>query len=104
MCIRDSHTAVASCVYEKYKADTGDKAKAVIASTASPYKFTGSVMRAIGQNCDGKDDFQLADELSALSGTEIPRAVEEIRTAPVLHDTVVEISEMKEAVKAFLGI
>ncbi|MGI6001601.1 threonine synthase [Lachnoclostridium sp. An131] len=100
----DPHTAVASCVYEKYKADTGDKAKAVIASTASPYKFTGSVMRAIGQNCDGKDDFQLADELSALSGTEIPRAVEEIRTAPVLHDTVVEISEMKEAVKAFLGI
>ena len=100
----DPHTAVASCVYEKYKADTGDKAKAVIASTASPYKFTGSVMRAIGQNCDGKDDFQLADELSALSGTEIPRAVEEIRTAPVLHDTVVEISEMKEAVKAFLGM
>ena len=100
----DPHTAVASCVYEKYKADTGDKAKAVIASTASPYKFTGSVMRAIGQNCDGKDDFQLADELSALSGTEIPRTVEEIRTAPVLHDTVVEISEMKEAVKAFLGI
>ena len=100
----DPHTAVASCVYEKYKADTGDRAKAVIASTASPYKFTGSVMRAIGQNCDGKDDFQLADELSTLSGTEIPRAVEEIRTAPVLHDTVVEISEMKEAVKAFLGI
>ena len=100
----DPHTAVASCVYEKYKADTGDKAKAVIASTASPYKFTGSVMRAIGQNCHGKDDFQLADELSALSGTVIPRAVEEIRTAPVLHDTVVEISEMKEAVKAFLGI
>lgn len=100
----DPHTAVASCVYEKYKADTGDNAKAVIASTASPYKFTGSVMRAIGQNCDGKDDFQLADELSTLSGTEIPRAVEEIRTAPVLHDTVVEISEMKEAVKAFLGI
>ena len=100
----DPHTAVASCVYEKYKADTGDKAKAVIASTASPYKFTGSVMRAIGQNCDGKDDFQLADELSALSGTEIPRAVEEIRTAPVLHGTVVEISKMKEAVKAFLGI
>ena len=54
----DPHTAVASCVYEKYKADTGDKAKAVIASTASPYKFTGSVMRAIGQNCDGKDDFR----------------------------------------------
>ena len=47
---------------------------------------------------------KLADALSRLSGTELPKAVEEIRTAPVLHDTVVEISEMKEAVKAFLGI
>ena len=47
-------------------------------------------MTALGQECGGKDDFELADALSGLSGTEIPRAVEEIRTAPVLHDTVVE--------------
>ena len=36
----DPHTAVASCVYGKYKADTADGTKTVIASTASPYKFT----------------------------------------------------------------
>lgn len=100
----DPHTAVASCVYGKYRKDTGDQTKSVIASTASPYKFTRSVMEALGKSCEGKDDFELADELSALSGTEVPKAVEEIRTAPVLHDTVVEISEMKDAVKKFLGM
>ena len=100
----DPHTAVASCVYGKYKADTADGTKTVIASTASPYKFTRSVMNAIGESCEGKDDFELADALSRLSGTEVPKAVEEIRTAPVLHDTVVEIPEMKAAVKEFLGM
>ena len=43
----DTHTAVASYVCDQYKAKTGDKTPVVIASTASPYKFTGSVMRAI---------------------------------------------------------
>ena len=44
----DTHTAVASCVYEQYKKASGDvDTKTVIASTASPYKFTRSVMEAI---------------------------------------------------------
>ena len=42
--VMDTHTAVAACAYEKYKAETGDETKTVIASTASPYKFTRSVM------------------------------------------------------------
>ena len=41
----DTHTAVAAGVYAKYKADTNDTdTKTVIASTASPFKFTRSVM------------------------------------------------------------
>ena len=100
----DTHTAVADCVYKKYQAETGDRTKAVIASTASPFKFTRSVLEAMGVDCEGKDDFALADELSKLSGVEVPKAVEEIRTAPVLHDTVVEVPDMKAAVKAFLGM
>lgn len=100
----DTHTAVADCVYKKYQAETGDRTKAVIASTASPFKFTRSVLEAMGVDCAGRDDFALADELSKLSGVEVPKAVEEIRTAPVLHDTVVEVPEMKAAVKAFLGM
>ncbi len=99
----DTHTAVASCVYGKYKKETGDTAKTVIASTASPYKFTKSVMEALGESAAGTDDFELADRLATLSGVPVPQAVEEIRTAEALHNTVVNVDEMKQAVKRFLG-
>ena len=44
------------------------------------------------------------DELSKIANVTVPNAIEEIRTAPVLHDTVCDKSEMKEVVKSFLGI
>ena len=100
----DTHTAVAAGVYDKYVKETGDKLPVVIASTASPYKFTRSVMDALGVDTEGKDDFALADELCILSGVKIPQAVETIRTAPVLHDRVVDAPDMPKAVKEILGI
>ena len=102
--VLDPHTAVAEGVYEKYRAETGDEKVTVIASTASPFKFTGSVMKGLGQECGAADDFELADRLSGLSGTEIPGAVREIRDAEVLHHRVVEVKDMKTAVKEFLGL
>ena len=102
--VLDTHTAVASRVYRKYRAESGDRTKTVIASTASPYKFTRSVMDAIGGDNAGLTDFELVDKLSELSGVKIPRAIEEIRTAPVLHDTVVETENMKATVKKFLNM
>ena len=100
--VLDTHTAVASRVYRKYREETGDGTKTVIASTASPYKFTRSVMDAIEPGHEDCTDFELVDRLSALSGVKVPRAIEEIRTAPVLHDTVVETEGMKEAVLSIL--
>ena len=50
------------------------------------------------------DDFALADRLSEISGVKVPKAVEEIRTAPVLHDTVVDAPDMPDTVKKILGI
>lgn len=101
----DTHTAVAACVYEKYRSETGDNTPAVIASTASPYKFARSVMEAIGSDAyDGMDDFQLVDELEKVSGVAIPDAVSQIRTAPVLHNTTVDADQMPEIVKKILGI
>ena len=98
----DTHTAVAREVYEKYKAQTGDQRKTVIASTASPYKFTRSVMIAIDPTFDAKDDFALVDELSKLSNVPVPKAIEEIRNADVLHKTTCEVSEMEQTVRSFL--
>ena len=100
----DTHTAVAASVYNKYKQETGDNTVTVIASTASPYKFTRSVMNALGKGDESKDDFALADELEQISGVDIPAAVSSIRNAEIRHKTVVDKTEMEEAVKAFLKI
>ena len=102
--ILDPHTAVAAAVCKKYQEETGDTVKTVIASTASPFKFTKSVMSAIDGNDSGRPDFELVDELSALSGVQVPQAIEEIRTAPVRHKKVCEIGEMQSVVKEFLQI
>ena len=100
----DTHTAVAVGVYKKYVSDTDDHTPTVIASTASPYKFTRSVMEALGEEHKDLDDFGLVDALSRLSGVPVPRAVEEIRTAPVLHDRVVDAPDMPDAVRDILAI
>ena len=103
--IIDTHTAGASGVYDKYKKETGDtETKAIIASTASPFKFTRSVMNAIDAKYDKMSDFELVDELSKLGNVAVPQAIEDIRSAAVLHDTVCEVEEMPEVVKKFLGV
>ncbi len=102
--VLDTHTAVASAVYEKYRRETGDTTKAVIASTASPFKFTRSVLDAIDPAYEGMDDFTLADELSKIANVPVPKAIEEIRNAPVLHNTVCEKDEMADMVCRFLSV
>lgn len=102
--IIDTHTAVAAKVYEKYKAETNDRTKTVIASTASPFKFTKAVMRAIDEKYAAQEDLALADTLSELGSVKIPEAIEEIRTAPVRHDRVCEKEEMKAVVTEILGL
>ena len=103
--IIDTHTAVAAGVYHKYKAETKDtETKTVIASTASPFKFTRSVMDAIDKKYDSMSDFELVDELSRIGNVAVPQAIEDIRSAAVLHDTVCEVEEMPAVVKKFLGV
>jgi threonine synthase len=102
--VLDTHTAVASAVYQKYAAETKDDTKTVIASTASPFKFTRSVMNAIDGKYEKLSDFELVDELSKISNVDVPKAIDDIRTAPVRHDTVCDKTEMKAQVKRFLGL
>ena len=116
--VLDTHTAVAAAVCQAYKsgvagtpetASTTAKAekdyKTVIASTASPYKFTRSVMEAIdAEKYKSQGDFELVDELTRISGVKVPNAIEEIRTAPILHDTICDADQMKETVSKILGL
>lgn len=97
--IMDTHTAVAKAVYDKYRKETGDTTCTVIASTASPYKFTRAVLNSIDPSYDKKDDFELFEDLNKLSGTDIPQAIKDIISAPVLHDTVCAKDGLKAEVE-----
>ena len=100
----DTHTAIAASVYNEYRKNTGDTAKTVIASTASPYKFARSVMTAIDASYDAMEEFELIDELHKVSQMDIPNAIEEIRNAEIRHTTECDIDQMEASVKAVLGV
>lgn len=102
--VMDTHTAVAATVYKAYREDSKDDKKTVIASTASPYKFAGSVMSAIDPKYKGQDDFKLIEELQKVSGTELPNAIKEIMNAEIRHNTECDVDQMEQTVKNILGV
>lgn len=100
----DTHTGVASTVYRKYVAETGDKTPTVIASTASPYKFSHSVMEAVFGDQGDKDEFAIIDDLCRASNVAIPNAVEEIRNAQIRHRRECDVPAMESTVAEILGL
>lgn len=102
--VMDTHTAVAATVFYKYKEETQDDTVTVIASTASPYKFTRSVIEAIENKATNEDDFTLADRLCEVSGVKVPNAIEEIRNAEVRHTMVCDKDNMQETVVGILKL
>lgn len=97
----DPHTAVAKCVEEKYKQQTGDRTVCVVVSTANPYKFTQDVLRCIsGQTV--KDAFEAAQLLSQATNTKIPPQIADLQAKPILHPATVERTDLKSAVETFI--
>ena len=89
----DPHTAVASGVLRQYRAETGDMTPAVVASTASPYKFADSVLAALGTESEG---FDAIDRLAELTGVAVPKPIAALRGRPVLHERVCDVAELPE--------
>ncbi|KNF07547.1 threonine synthase ThrC [Gottschalkia purinilytica] len=102
--IIDTHTAVAYSVYEKYVKEIGDKTQTLIASTASPFKFTRSVCDALGLETDDYNDFQLIYKLSEKGNLNIPLPIKGLENKEILHDRVCDKDEIKESIKNLLGI
>ena len=101
----DTHTGVASAVYRGYRQSSGDQT--VIASTASPYKFSRSVMEAVcsldhSEEKLPEDEFELIDKMEQLSGVPQPMAVKEIRDAAILHNRQCSPEDMENMVREIL--
>ncbi|WP_125152828.1 threonine synthase [Clostridium rectalis] len=100
----DTHTAVAYKVYKDYKYKTKDLTKTVIASTASPFKFTRAVCNAIGIDSDESDDFKVLKDLSLYTNLQIPKALESIYIKNILHKKNCNKKEMKMVIKEILNL
>lgn len=100
----DPHTAVAQVVYEKYRAATGDNTKAVVISTASPYKFNASVARAVLDPAltAESSEFALLEMLSQFTGRPIPLTLAGLEHKTARHELIIDQDKMKETVLTFL--
>ncbi len=96
----DTHTAVAA--YANLENMKNDSTRSVVISTASPYKFTKYVLDAIDPKLVSSDDLQMADTLCSVSHVPVPKAVSVLKDAPIVHDKVCSIDEMKDAVREFV--
>ncbi len=94
----DTHTAVAYKVYEDYRRETGDETPAVIASTASPYKFAKSVADSIGLD-EQPDGFAYIREIEAATGVKVPEGLRDLDKKEIRHTGVIDTDEIKQTVK-----
>ena len=95
----DTHTGVAATVYNAYKAETGDQTKTVIASTASPFKFSSSVLDALGKKPVGDvDEYDMVELLHEASSLEIPQSLAALKTKERRFSGSIDKTEMQRFV------
>ncbi len=99
----DPHTAVALEVCDQYRQQTGDETRTIVASTASPFKFTSTVLGALGEPVPDNDFAQL-NELSHVSGMPVPPSLAGLEHQPVRFDRTVSRAQMEQAVYNLLGL
>ncbi len=101
----DTHTAVAVKVYDEYVARTGDDIPTVIDSTASPYKFSKSVLSAVlGGNTPELDEFSMVDELNRVTKAEVPAPLASLKEKTVRFNNVCDKENMSEMVFKLLNL
>lgn len=100
----DTHTAVAVAVYDNYVNETGDKTPTVIASTASPYKFSNAVLTAVNGEEPNMSEFDMVDKLNELTGVDVPKPLASLKDKKSRFSDVVKVDEMPDYVLKALGV
>ncbi len=94
----DTHTAVACAVND----ELADGTKTVIASTANPFKFNGSVLEALVGKLETEDEFEISDKLSEMTKAMVPESLAELKSKTPRFDACCNKEDMKKRVSEFL--
>lgn len=100
----DTHTAVAVKVYKDYKETTGDTTKTIIASTASPYKFSAAVLEALEGKKSDIDEYDKVEKIAKLSDIPVPAALADLKNKPERFNDVIDKTEQKDYVLGKLSV
>lgn len=98
----DTHTAVASVAYDKYLVESKDYSKTIIASTASPYKFTSDILKALSIETENLNDFEIMEKLSSLTFTEIPYNLSSLENKEIRFKDNSSKENILEKIKEFI--
>jgi threonine synthase len=105
--LMDTHTAVGAAVYRKYMERSKDDTFTVLDATASPYKFSKSVMDALeGASQDedeDEDELAIAGRLASLTGTDAHQALAGLDKRPILHSSTIDRGELESVVREICG-
>ncbi len=100
----DTHTAVAVAVCDDYIQKTGDHTPVVIASTASPYKFSKAVLTALDKGELPESEFDMVEKLHELTGAPVPAPLASLRGKTARFSDVTDKEDMQGVVLRALGI
>ena len=99
----DTHTAVAMAVAQRYATRCDGTTPTLVVSTASPYKFSPAVSKALGIDL-GDDEFETVENLEKAIGTTAPQPIKELKNKEVRFNRVANKEDMRDEVLRFLGI
>ena len=103
--LADTHTAVAVNVYEQYVKATADDTPVILASTASPYKFSKSVLSSIIPESEiSESEFDMVEQLNQLTGVEIPKPLAQLKNKAIRFSSVTAVEDMPQYVLKTLGV
>lgn len=102
--LADPHTAVALSVYDDYVEKTGDDTLTVIASTASPFKFSHGVYEAVTGECSDESEFELIEKLAEKTNCEVPAPLASLKDKKPRFNDCCEKTQMEKVVFDMLGI
>ncbi|MBQ1475290.1 MAG: threonine synthase [Ruminococcus sp.] len=100
----DTHTAVAVSVCDAYIRESGDPTPVVIASTASPYKFSKAVLSALDKGKMPESEFDMVEQLHEITGAEVPAPLASLKGKKARFGDVTDKEDMQSVVFGALGI